>query len=253
MAKKKFKDEIRELRVIRGDLRSIKAAIADGLEVTEIPALMVAFTEAKNDIKHVIQDLRTQPGFTGNELKEEIRDLKNIKKDLIKLRNNIADGVDPSEIDALIADIKDTEREVTAEIRDLLDKGNEEPAGTTGGETGGGDDEEDPSTGGGDEDDPSTTGAGTEGDPITSLTDAVFSDGVTEGWSKPITAIVATTEYQDEGGKVINSDDFVVGSRVLVKETDGYRYRVYMIKNGDGTEPTGKFNLVLATDSTPWN
>jgi len=265
MAKKKFKDEIKELREVRRDLSGIKEALQDGVDASEIGLLVDAFQQAKLDVRHVIQDLRNQPGFTGDELKEEIRDLKNIKKDLNKIKADVADGVDTSEIDGLVADVNDLKREITSAIQDLKGYGDVPPAGTTGGETGGGDDEEDPGDGGDggddgtgdggdDEDDSSTFGAGTDGSPVT-FDQAVFSDGVTEDWSVPETSVTDGTEYQNENGSIINSTDFVVGSRVLVKETDGYRYRVYMVKEGTTEElaTTGKFNLVLATDTTPWN
>lgn len=85
------------------------------------------------------------------------------------------------------------------------------------------------------------------GDPTT----FVFSDGVTEGWAKPITDLDPAVEYQGAHGQSILGSDIVDGTRLLVKETDGYRYRIYEAKTGTGT--TGEFEVVKVSDETPWN
>ena len=76
----------------------------------------------------------------------------------------------------------------------------------------------------------------------------VFADITTEQWSFPITDVDETFEYCTKNNEKVFGSDILEVGRVLIRETDGYRHRIYMVKPSTGTESVGDFNLVLYDD-----
>jgi len=76
----------------------------------------------------------------------------------------------------------------------------------------------------------------------------VFTDHTTEDWAAPITALSAAGEYATKNGEKMLGADIKDGSFVLIKETDGYRYRVYVAKFADKPYDVGEFDLVNYKD-----
>jgi len=223
MGKKKFKDEIKDLREIKGDLISIKEAIADGVTVEEISILVEAFKEAKKAVRKLIRSLRDKPGYEG-ELEEEIGDLLDIKANLIVLKNDVADGVDVSEVEEFVADVIDVIKEVKGVIQDLRAKGDvvppedEDDGGNGNGEDDGGD---------GGEDD----GVNPFGTPIGTFAELVVKNlPAVEAQS---CAAVQTDTFVRANGEEVLGTELAIGDDIVIK--DGYRYRVVEIIAGENT------------------